>query len=105
MRKMYVGLVLSMGLGLFLMNSVLPLSAQPLEKDIPTGNLTEDIDIAINPTEALPSNGTVTISTEGATDMDINEFPPAGAMDILPRSINRIQVQTINYHHILIELE
>jgi hypothetical protein len=67
-----------MGLGLILMSSVPTTSAQPLEKDIPTGNLTEDIDIAINPTEPLPPNGTVTISTEGATDMDINEFPPSG---------------------------
>lgn len=78
MQERYVRLVLSMGLGLILMSSVPTTSAQPLEKDIPTGNLTEDIDIAINPTEPLPPNGTVTISTEGATDMDINEFPPSG---------------------------
>ena len=59
MQDMYVGLVLSMGLGLILMSPALTTSAQPLEKDIPTGNLTEDIDIAINPTEPLPPNGTV----------------------------------------------
>ena len=54
-----------------------------IEKDIPTGNLTEDIDITINPTEALPANGTVTISTDGATDKDINEFPSPGVSVII----------------------
>ena len=58
---MHLILVLGMGLSLILVSSVLTISAQPLEKEIPTGNLTEDIDIVINPTEALPANGTVTI--------------------------------------------
>lgn len=83
MQEMYVGLVLGMGLGLILVSSVPTTSAQPLEKDIPTGNLTEDIDIAINPTKPLPPNGTVTIGTEGSTDMDINEFPPSGVTVII----------------------
>jgi hypothetical protein len=83
MQEMYVGLVLSMGPGLILVSSVPITSAQPLEKDYPTGNLTEDIDIAINPTEPLPPNGTVTMSTEGATDMDSNEFPPPGVTAII----------------------
>jgi len=80
---MYLGLVLGTGLGLILVSTVLTISAQPLAKDISKGNLTEDIDIAINPTEALPANGTVTISTEGATDMDFNGFPPAGVTVII----------------------
>jgi hypothetical protein len=54
-----------------------------LDKDAPTGNLTEDIDIAITPGEELPANGTVSVSTEGATDMDINEFPPPGVTVII----------------------
>jgi hypothetical protein len=36
-----------------------------------------DIDIIIDPTEPLPHNGTQQISTEGATDIDINSFPPS----------------------------
>src|ERR671911_534724 len=36
-----------------------------------------DIDITIDPTEPLPPNGTQQISTEGATDIDINSFPPS----------------------------
>ena len=59
------------------------MSAQPLVKDTPTGNLTEDIDISISPGELLPANGTVSISTEGATDMDINEFPLSGVTVII----------------------
>jgi hypothetical protein len=56
-------IVLGTGLGLILL-STLQVSAQPLTKDIPTGNLTEEIDISIDPGEPLPANGTVTIRTE-----------------------------------------
>jgi hypothetical protein len=62
----------------FLLTSVLSISARPFEKDVPTGNLTEDIDSAINHAEVLPSNGIVIINMEGATDMNINEFPLPG---------------------------
>jgi hypothetical protein len=37
-----------------------------------------DIDITIDPTEPLPPNVTQQLSTEGATDIDINSFPPSG---------------------------
>ncbi len=67
-------LVLGFGLGLLLI-SLIDTYAQ-LDKEAPTGNLTEDVDISISPGEALPTNGTVSVSTEGATDIDINEFPP-----------------------------
>jgi hypothetical protein len=74
-------LVLGFGLGLLLVSSI-DISAQ-LDKETPTGNLTEDVDISISPSEVLPANGTVSVSTEGATDMDINEFPPAGVTVII----------------------
>jgi hypothetical protein len=97
MKEMYVGLSLSIGLGFISASLVSTLSAQPLTKDIPTGNLTEDIDIAINPTEALPPNGTVTMSTEGATDMDINEFPPAGITIIIQNDTVIVTNNAVNY--------
>jgi hypothetical protein len=78
---MYVVLVLGFGLGLFLISSI-GTDAQ-LDKEEPTGNLTEDVDISISPGEELPANGTVSVSTEGATDMDINEFPPQGVTVII----------------------
>jgi hypothetical protein len=81
MREMYVLLVLGFGLGLFLI-SLMGTDAQ-LDKEAPTGNLTEDVDISISPGEELPANGTVSVSTEGATDMDINEFPPQGVTVII----------------------
>ena len=78
---MYVVLVLGLGLGLLLISSI-GTYAQ-LDKEAPTGNLTEDVDISISPGEELPANGTVSVSTEGATDMDINEFPPPGVTVII----------------------
>ena len=62
--------ILSTGLGLFLLSTI-QVSAQPLVMNTP-GN------ISINPEEPLPANGTVSISTEGATDSDMNVFPPEG---------------------------
>jgi hypothetical protein len=38
----------------------------------------KDRDISIDPTDILPSNGTQTMSTHDATDVDINVFPPKG---------------------------
>src|SRR5918996_2048587 len=42
-----------------------------------------DIDVAVDPSELLPPNGTQQISTEGATDIDVNSFPPAGVTIII----------------------
>jgi hypothetical protein len=81
MQGMYVVLVLCFGLGLLLISSI-GTNAQ-LDKEAPSGNLTEDVDISISPGEELPANGTVSVSTEGATDMDINEFPPPGVTVII----------------------
>ena len=78
MDNTYLVLVLGLGLGSLLIGS-LGTYAQ-LDKEAPTGNLTEDVDISISPGEELPANGTVSVSTEGATDMDINEFPPARSL-------------------------
>ena len=65
MKKKPLELALVAGLGLFILNT-LQVAAQPLIKDAPTGNLTQDVDISIDPAEPLSSNGTVSISTEGA---------------------------------------
>ena len=67
--------VLSTGLGLFLLSTI-QVSAQPLVMNTP-GN------ISINPEEPLPANGTVSISTEGATDSDMNVIPPEGVTVII----------------------
>ena len=66
MKKVFLELVLSAGLGLFLV-CIIQLSAQLLTRGNLTGNVTE-VEISINPGEPLPANGTVTISTEGAID-------------------------------------
>lgn len=64
------------------------MSAQPLTKDTLTGNVTE-VDISIDPAEPLPENGTVTISTEGATDTDMSAFPPEGVYVIISSDTNQ----------------
>ena len=81
MQGMYVIFVLGLGLGLLLISSI-GTYAQ-LDKEAPSGNLTEDVDISISPSEPLPANGTVTISTEGATDTDMDAFPPPGVTVII----------------------
>ena|SRR5918996_6573817 len=86
--------VLSIGLGLFLLSTI-QVSAQPLTKDTLTGNVTE-VDISIDPVEPLPANGTVTISTEGATDTDMNAFPPEGVYVIISSDTVTITNQTID---------
>ena len=73
--------VLSIGLGLLFLLSTIQVSAQPLVKNTPTGSLTDNI--SINPEEPLPANGTVSISTEGATDSDMNVIPPEGVSVII----------------------
>jgi hypothetical protein len=70
--------VLSTGLGLFLLSTI-QVSAQPLVMSTPTGSMTDGANISINPEEPLPANGTVSISTEGAADSDMNVFRPKGS--------------------------
>lgn len=57
--------------------------AAPLEKDSPTGNASEQIDLSINPEEVLPANGTVILSTSGTNDVDINDPVPPGTTVII----------------------
>jgi hypothetical protein len=86
--------VSSIVLGLFLLNTI-QVSAQPLTKDTLTGNVTE-VDISIDPAEPLPANGTVTISTEGAIDTDMNGFPPEGVNVIISSDTVTVTNQTVD---------
>jgi hypothetical protein len=95
MKKLSLISVLSVGLVLLSL-SIMQVSAQPLSKDTPTGNLTEEIDISINPEEPLPANGTVSISIEGATDTDMNAFPPEGVYVIISSDTVTVTNQTID---------
>ena len=64
----------------------------------PPVNLTadqEDLDIAIDATDPLPANGTVTITTFGATDTDINGFPPVGVSVIIQNDTVTVTNQTV----------
>src|ERR671919_2561107 len=94
MQGIHVILVLSLGLALLLISSI-GTYAQ-LDKESPSGNLTEDVDISISPGEPLPANGTVTISTEGGTDTDMNAFPPDGVYVILSSDSVTVTNQTVD---------
>jgi len=96
MKITSLGFVLGAGFGLLFILSSLPASAQPLKKDTPTGNLTEEIDISIDPSEPLPANGTATISAEGATDTDMNGFPPEGVNVIISSDTVTVTNQTVD---------
>jgi hypothetical protein len=52
--------------------------------------------ISINPEESLPANGTVSISTEGATDSDMNVFPPEGVSVIISSDIVTVTNQPVD---------
>ena len=82
MQGMYVVLVLGFGLGLLLISSI-GTYAQ-LDKEAPTGNLTEDVDISISPGEELPA-------------MDINEFPPPGVTVIIQNDIVVVTNNPVTY--------
>ena len=82
MKKDYLALVLIAGLGLVLASIAQVSAQQPLTTETLSGNVTE-ADISIDPVAPLPANGTVTISTEGATDTDMSGFPPQGVYVII----------------------
>src|SRR5919107_1575670 len=90
MKKMSLEFVsiLSAGLGLFLLSTI-QVSAQPLVMNTPTN-------ISINPEEPLPANGTVSISTEGATDTDMNVIPPEGVSVIISNDTVTVTNQTVD---------
>ena len=78
MKKVFLEFasVLSTGLLVLFLLSTVQVSAQPLVMNTPTN-------ISINPEEPLPANGTVSISTEGVTDTDMNVIPPEGVTVII----------------------
>jgi hypothetical protein len=87
--------VLITGLGLFLLSTI-QVSAQPLVTSTPTGALTDGVNISINPEEPLPANGTVSISTEGAIDTDMNVIPPEGVTVIISNDTITVTNQMVN---------
>jgi hypothetical protein len=86
---------LSTGLGLFLLSTI-QVSAQPLVMNTPTGNMTDGANISINPEEPLPANGTVSISTEGAADTDMNVIPPEGVTVVIESDTVTVTNQTVD---------
>jgi hypothetical protein len=90
MKKMSLELVsvLSTGLGLLFLGTI-QVSAQPLVMNTPTN-------ISINPEEPLPANGTVSISTEGVTDTDMNVVPPEGIYVIISNDTVTVTDQPID---------
>ena len=87
--------VLSTGLGLFLLSTI-QVSAQPLVMSTPTGSMTDGANISINPEEPLPANGTVSISTEGAADSDMNVFPPEKIIVVIENDTVTVTNQTVD---------
>jgi hypothetical protein len=87
--------VLIAGLGLFLLSTT-QVSAQPLVRSSPTGSLTDGANISINPEEPLPANGTVSVSTEGVTDTDMNVIPPEGVTVIISNDTATITNQEVD---------
>jgi hypothetical protein len=86
--------VLITELGLFFLSTV-QVSAQPLVTSIPPGTSTEGVNISINPDEPLPANGTVSISTSGAIDSDMNVFPPEGVTVLVSNDTVTVTNQTV----------
>lgn len=87
--------VLSTGLGLLLLSTI-QVSAQPLVPSSPTGALTDGVNISINPEEPLPANGTVSLSTEGVTDTDMNILPPEGVTVVIENDTITVTNQTVD---------
>ena len=89
MKKVYLEFVSVLGTGLVLfLVSTIQVSAQPL--------VTDGANISINPVEPLPANGTVSISTEGATDTDMNVFPPEGVTVIISNDTVTVTNQAVD---------
>lgn len=75
-----------------------------LERDIDesTGNATmgiaPEVSIDINPLEALPDNGTVTMNLDGTVDTNMNEIPPPGVTVLISNDS-----VTVTNHEITVE--
>jgi hypothetical protein len=87
--------ILSIGLVLVLLSTV-QVSAQPLVTSTPPGTTTDGVNITINPDESLPANGTVSISTQGAIDTDMNVFPPEGVTAIISNDTVTVTNQAVD---------
>jgi hypothetical protein len=87
--------ILSIGLVLVLLSTV-QVYAQPLVTSTPSGTTTDGINITINPDEPLPANGTVSISTQGAIDSDMNVFPPEGVTVVISNETVTVTSQTVD---------
>jgi hypothetical protein len=87
--------ILIIGLGLIL-PSTIQVSAQPLVTSTPTGTSIEGVNISINPDEPLPANGTVSLSTQGAIDSDMNVFPPEGVTVVISNDTVTVTNQTVD---------
>lgn len=57
----------------------------------------QDLDLAIDPDDPLPANGTVQMSTAGATDVDMNIFPPVGVTVIIQNETVTVTNQSITF--------
>jgi hypothetical protein len=73
--------------------STIQVSAQPL---VISGSLTDGANISINPEEPLPANGTVSVSTEGVTDTDMNIIPPEGVTVIISNDTATVTNQEVD---------
>jgi hypothetical protein len=73
-----------------------------LDVDESTGNATAgvapEVSIDINPLEALPDNGTVTMSLEGTVDTNMNEIPPPGVTVLVSN-----ESVTVTNHEVTVE--
>jgi hypothetical protein len=76
--------------------STIQASAQPLVKDAPTGNLIEEVDISIRVRKNRSPRGTVSISTEGATEPDMDAFPHEGVTVTISSDTFIVTNQTVD---------
>jgi hypothetical protein len=79
------------------------LLAQVLDRDVdaPTNlingtTVPGGISIDIDPTETLPTNGTVTMSFNGATDTNMNVIPPLGVTVVITADFVTVTNQEVS---------
>lgn len=68
----------------------------PLQKEPPSTNATEDVNIIVRPGELLPANRTVISDLEGINDVDFRDTPPAGVTVIMNNDTAIITNQTVD---------
>ena len=56
----------------------------------------KDRDISIDPYDDLPANGTQTMLTQPATDVDINAFPPVGVTVLIQNDSITVTNHTVD---------